>query len=98
MLLTFDKLPTYDEVRKRAEALADLARAWADRIGKMETSVMIGGAPYLMPLLEKALKKRRLHPVYAFSRRIVKEVRNPDGTVKKTVLFKHEGFIEVPMP
>jgi len=107
-LLTFDKLPTYDEILNRAEKLA-IEAMWY--IGKCQTSwdeqaehtrtagtwVMIGGAPYLMAPLEQALKEAGLVPVYAFSKREVVEQRQADGSVRKVSVFKHLGFIEVPI-
>lgn len=55
--------------------------------------VMIGGAPYFMPYLEKALKELYITPVYAFSKRVSVETINETGEVIKTNVFKHEGFI-----
>lgn len=31
--------------------------------------------------------------LFAFSKRVSKDVENPDGSVTKTVVFNHEGFI-----
>jgi hypothetical protein len=56
---------------------------------------MIGGFPFLMRFLEKALNQIGVRPLYATSTRIAKEVVNPDGTVTKTSEFKHIGFLEV---
>jgi hypothetical protein len=50
--------------------------------------VMIGGAPFLMPLLENELKERGIIPVYAFSDRVVIE---KDGV--KTSMFQHKGWV-----
>lgn len=57
--------------------------------------VMIGGAPYLMAPLERALQRGGLTPVYAFSRREMVEEMLPDGSVKKSGVFRHLGFVEV---
>ena len=87
-LLTFNELPTPDEVRERAERIADMAARYeAD-------AAMIGGAPYLMPPLERALRERGIKPLYAFSRREVREEKQDDGSVKKVSVFKHVGFVE----
>ena len=55
--------------------------------------VMIGGAPYLMAPLEKALRGANLTPVYAFSQRESVEVILDNGDVRKTNIFKHLGFV-----
>ena len=57
---------------------------------------MIGGAPYLMSALERALKQRGVKPLYAFSLRVSEDVLDEStGEVKKTLVFKHLGFLEV---
>jgi len=84
--LTFNDLPSASSVFGRAIVLAQIARQWAD---EDYTKVMIGGAPFLMWALEQELRKRRLEPIYAFSKRVVLE--EEDG-VKKTI-FRHEGFV-----
>lgn len=90
-LLTFDALPTAEDVAVDAEVAADLAADVAAAAGCRR--IMIGGAPFMMAPLERALKSRGLIPVYAFSRRESVEEKLPDGTVRKTTVFRHEGFV-----
>lgn len=85
--LTFGSLPTADEIEARAKALAEIA---AD---SGATAAMIGGAPYLMSALERALTQRGITPVYAFSVRESVETTAPDGAVVKTNVFRHVGFV-----
>lgn len=86
-LLTFENLPSRDEVGERASAIAELAR----KEGAEEA--MIGGAPFLMGKLENALMAGGVKPLYAFSRReSVETVR--DGETIKTSVFRHIGFVE----
>lgn len=86
-LLTFEGLPSGDEILARAKALAAVAAdGGAD-------AAMIGGAPYLMASLEWALKQRGITPLYAFSVRESTEQVLPDGTVRKVAVFKHLGFV-----
>ena len=87
-LLTFSSTPSPQEIRERAEKLADIAQ----RLGYK--SAMIGGALWLMGPLEKALRKRGISPLYAFTTREVVEEKLPDGSIKKTTVFKHHGFVE----
>jgi hypothetical protein len=87
-LLTFKTLPTQEEVCKRAEALARIP------LQLNYQNVMIGGAQWLLSFLEMELAKRNIHAYYAFGGdRITTEVKQPDGSVKKTITFKHGGFI-----
>ena len=59
-----------------------------------ELSVMIGGAPFLMAALERELVDTwGMRPVYAFSVRESVDSVQPDGTVRKTAIFRHGGFI-----
>lgn len=90
-LLTFNDLPPAIEVAVNAELAADLAADVAAAAGCRH--VMIGGAPFLMSTLERALKNRGLTPVYAFSRRESVEEQLPDGSVRKTAVFRHQGFV-----
>lgn len=92
-LLTFDDIPREGEIEARAQALAELA---TDELGGEEgAAAMIGGAPFLMGALERALKERGVRPLYAFSRREAQEVTDPDGSVRKVAVFRHLGFVEV---
>ena len=87
-LLNFVGLPTRDDVYNRAYAIAALAE------NLMAESVMIGGAPFLMPVLQKALQMRGITVLYAFSERVsIEKIVN--GVVVKTNEFKHIGFVEV---
>lgn len=91
-LITFDNLPTKEEIDARALDIATLAaRALKDCDG--EKAAMIGGAPYLMSYLEFYLRRLGITVVYAFSKRISVD-REVDGRIEKYSVFVHEGFIE----
>jgi hypothetical protein len=103
-LLTFEELPTPKEVEDRAHRIVVQLKNWLDEIpfdpqtGEPSIYIpykaMIGGAPFLMAPLEKALRESDFTPVYAFSLRVSEEKVNPDGSVVKTQVFKHLGFVE----
>lgn len=86
-LLTFAAIESGDAIRHRAELLADLA------VEVGAKGALIGGAPYLMGPLESALKDRGIVPLYSFTERVSVEETLPDGSVKKTNVFKHVGFV-----
>ena len=87
-LLNFVGLPTADEIYERAYAIAALAE------NLFAETVMVGGAPFLMPVLQKALQMRGITVLYAFSERVsIEKIVN--GVVVKTNEFKHVGFVEV---
>jgi hypothetical protein len=88
-LLTFDELPTATEIVDRTIDIASIAC----RPGKVFFHAMIGGAPYLMAPLERALRSVGICPVYAFSVRESVEQTAPDGSVRKVNVFRHAGFI-----
>ena len=90
-LLTFDDLPGMEEVEARARDLASVAK----REGA--TAAMIGGAPYLMAYLERALIERGIEPIYSYTKRDCTEERLLDGSVRKMMLFRHQGFVR-PFP
>lgn len=100
-LLTFEEIPSKEEIESRATKLAEIAASEASHYaGDTDnriwiTRVMIGGAPYLMGALEKALRECGFTPVYAFSKRESIDQPQPDGSVKKIAVFRHIGFVEV---
>lgn len=85
-LLTFEELPDEKTIWQRAMALAD----YCNELGV--GTALIGGAPFFMGPLARALKFRGVNPLFAFSKResIEKEV---DGKTVKTSVFKHAGFV-----
>ena len=91
-LLTFEQIPSRDEIADRARHLADLARAVLDRTDSGDV-VMIGGAPYLMAALERALAAHGIEACYAFSVRESVEQTQTDGSVRKVNSFRHTGFV-----
>jgi hypothetical protein len=89
--ITFEDLPSPGDLRRRATVCALLAR---DLMAKYDCDgVMIGGAPFFMSHLESALRSFRVPYCYSFSRREAAEQIQPDGSVKKTHVFRHVGFI-----
>jgi hypothetical protein len=100
-LLTFEEIPTKEEIESRAEKLAEIAVSEANHYaGETDnevwiTRVLIGGAPFFMGALEKAVRECGFTPVYAFSKRESEEIPQPDGSVKKIQVFRHLGFVEV---
>lgn len=87
--LTFDEIPQLFDVKIRATVLAEYAQSMC------ATHVMIGGAPFLMSLLEAELLSCGIKPLYAFSKRESVDMLQDDGSVKKVAVFKHVGFVEV---
>ena len=101
-LLTFKFLPTVRELEWRANdcIITLVYRLTGDAyfLYKNEPlkdiKVMIGGAPYFMPVLDRAIRKAGGIPVYAFSIRESVETTDPEtGTVTKSMIFRHLGFV-----
>jgi hypothetical protein len=88
-LLTFNRIPSPEEMRDRAVMLASMAKT------EGADAAMIGGAPYFMATLEVALQVAEIKPLYAFSRRESVDETLPDGSVRKTMVFRHLGWVEV---
>ena len=92
-LLTVDTLPTAQEIADRCEAIAGLIHQTdAD---EPPASVMIGGAPWMMGPLVRALHAAGVvQCLAAFSRRESVERTDPaTGAVTKTAIFRHAGFV-----
>ena len=90
-LLTFEEIPTPADLQNRAKGIVDLL----EQLDQMPTRAMIGGAPFFMGHLEEELRNAFVIPTYAFSKRVVTEVTQPDGSVVKTAIFHHIGFVDV---
>lgn len=86
--LTFEEIPTYEEMVERAVELTRIVMQHGAEYA------LIGGAPYFMPILERELYRQNIIPVYAFSKRESKEIKESDGTIKKITTFKHVGWIK----
>ena len=94
--LTFDELPSSEEIIERANAVVSIATmnglgGDADE-DPWPTAAMVGGAPWLMPALCRALENTGIQPLFAFSTRESVDVEQ-DGQVVKTSRFIHRGFI-----
>lgn len=97
-LLTFEAIPTPEDISVQAHRIAQLASDVADQYSDIDptfecASALIGGAPYLMPHLEVALAHQGFAALYTFSERESVETQNPDGSVTKRNVFRHKGFI-----
>ena len=92
--LTFDVIPSSDDISIRAGLLARIAQEfWRGRAGT--PFVLIGGAPWLMSRLEYELSLMGMTPVYAFSKRVSSETIDVNGNVIKTNIFCHAGFVTI---
>ena len=92
-LLTFETIPTQDEMRNIAQTICYMVGINEWGFGKDRPQAMIGGAPFFMSTLEATLISWSVVPVYAFSKRQSIETYMADGTVKKTSVFLHGGFV-----
>ena len=84
--LTFDEIPTVEEMEERAFWMAKIAY-------KYSYLAMIGGAPYFMPYLIKELEKLGIEAVYSFTKRVSVDSIGESGEVVKKSVFKHIGFV-----
>lgn len=85
--LTFNEIPSRDEIAQRADVLAGYA------LYNECTAAMIGGAGFLMRPLEEALIRYGILPLHSFTRRESVEHEQPDGTIQKVTIFRHIGFV-----
>ena len=92
-LLTFDEVPTQDELIRRAEKIGDMLMGVEFWGRQTQMKAMIGGFQPFMPVLAQMLMRRfGIKSVYAFTKRVVVE----DGNGNKTSTFKHVGFVDHP--
>jgi hypothetical protein len=92
-LLNFTTLPSAKDIDNKAMAIAKLLVIARRKFGA--DYVMIGGAPYLMPLLVKRIRQCACPtPIFAYSERVSEESMDTEGNVVKRNVFKHLGFVE----
>ena len=92
-LLTFDRsvMTEAGQIEERAKALVSLVRREYPLVNK----AMIGGALYLIPALVRELKAAGIQPYFSYTDRVSQETHNTDGSVTKTLVFKHLGWVAV---
>ena len=94
--LLVEKPPSPEEIEERCRGIVRIADDFCDEYG-LARNVMIGGAPWLMPTLEKHLRSARFRVLYAFSKRRSVEEYDPRlGVTKKAGEFQHLGLVESP--
>lgn len=87
-LLTFTSAPSGTDMAERAEKLAHIA------LDEGAEAAMVGGAPYFMAPLERALAAAGVRPCYSFTERRATETVDPaTGEVRKTQVFVHAGWV-----
>lgn len=64
-----------------------------DAGGEIGDGVMLAGAMYFIPYLVDAAKKTGFKPVFSFTQRVSKEIKNEDESVSLSYVFNHEGWI-----
>lgn len=91
-LITFDRsvIDHPEQIWNRAKALVFLIK----REYPLVNQVIVGGALYFMPALVRELKEAGIQPFFSYTDRISTETQNPDGSVTKTLVFKHLGWVE----
>lgn len=92
-LLTFGHLPDATEIGDRAQYIASLCTEHEEMVRGHVVAAMIGGAPVAMKPLCEALLYLGIEPVFSFSERVSTETTLPDGSVRKTAVFEHRGFV-----
>ena len=91
-LLTFDEIPTKDELENRARQIVNIA--YNGYIEQNVNYAMIGGAPFFMAHLVEWLHDVNIQPLFAFSIRESIETIAEDGSIVKNNVFRHKGFVE----
>ena len=93
--LTFEDIPNDEDIQMVVGEILCLISSIDTNV---DDKIMIGGAPFLMERLSAALRHSKLRPVFAFSRRESVEQVMPDGSTRKTSVFRHLGFVEPKSP
>ena len=96
-LLTFDELPSQQEIDNRAFDIAEMAAynglGGDEGDDPLPDQALIGGALWLMGPLAQELRFKGIQPMFAFSKRESVEQAKADGSVRKVATFRHVGFL-----
>lgn len=87
-LLTFEEPPNHKDMVRRAKELAEICRKHG------ASRAMIGGAGYFMGTLEYVLREEGVIGMHSFTKRVVYETDNGDGTTTKQSEFVHTGWVK----
>lgn len=93
--LNFTEMPTAEVINERAYGMFNcLMQMLPPDVKPEDCTVLLGGAPFFMSACERVATEYGFKYCYAFSKRVSEEVKQPDGTVRKVSVFKHEGWIK----
>jgi hypothetical protein len=92
-IMTFETCPSGKDVETAAKKFAAIVKKQVEKA--LAAKVMIGGAPFFMAPVVKAIQDVApyIKIVYAFSQREAVETVADDGTVTKKTIFVHKGFV-----
>ena len=89
-LITFEEIPTLQDLRNRANLLVEVCREMNVRFA------LIAGAHWWLIVLEHHLRTHGITPLQSFSKRLSFEHTNENGTVHMVKTFVHAGWIQSP--
>ena len=89
-LITFEDIPTLQDLRKRANLLVEICREMNMQFA------LIAGAHWWLIVLEHHLRIHGITPLQSFSKRVSFEHTNENGTVHMVKTFVHAGWIQSP--
>jgi hypothetical protein len=100
-MTNFVGMPTKEEIKERSAKIAYGLRTsefvhaadLEQGAGVAKFDVMVGGAPWFMAPLCNELIRYGFNPVFSFTERQSVDLPQGDGSVKKTAVFNHVGFI-----
>lgn len=87
-LITFDEMPDKKNLELASYGLINIAKKHGFN------NVLIGGACYFMPILDKIMKDHNINAFYAYSKRNAID-KYVDGKIVTEYTFEHEGFLKV---
>lgn len=91
-ILTFDSsVLKYPEIIE--ERAAEMCALVTQFYSSVKVKLMIGGASFFMGPLGNKLTHIGYEVVYSFTDRVSVDQVNEDGTITKTSVFKHLGFV-----
>ena len=91
-IITFPATYTKSDLECKARQVLEVVRDYHGSEVAKTASVMIGGMPSFMPVLERVLSEYGIKVGYACTDRVSEDQVQADGSVKKVAVFKHAGM------
>lgn len=92
-LITFNGDIDVEIIRERANNVRDYVKKFLDYDNNVVGYALTGGAPFFQAAVNEACRINGFVAMASYSERVSQERVQADGTIVKSSVFKHKGFV-----